>query len=308
MMKNYAMLLLLFLGVVATAQETISFEASEGYTLGTLNTQNGWEVTDDNQGGYLLNQVVTDEKATDGTYAFKNAFEPDFNPQWLPIFGAAKTFDTPKTHEDFVISFDMMVTEANGADFEFTLFGIDANDDFVPVAGIAMEYRGLIYTIDDINYTAFYIEDAAWTPNTWLNIKIEVSDTELKYYLNNVLAHTRSNFTMVDIVGFNMLHNNYGGSAFYDNFIMQTGSLGIEDIVDTTGIRIYPNPVKDVLHVEGITPDQISTIAIYNLRGQKLMESKSMKNINLSTLSEGVYLLNIQTLDNKTHTQKLIKN
>lgn len=302
------MLLLLFLAGITNAQETISFEASEGYTLGSLNTQNGWEVTDNNEGNFLENQVVTDEQSSDGEYAFKNAFEPDFDFQWLPIFGAAKTFDTPKTHEDFVITYDVMVTETNGADFEFTLFGIDANDDFVPVAGIAMEYRGLIYTIDDEYYTAYYIDNAEWTPNTWLSIKIEVTATELKYYLNDVLAHTRSNFTNVDIVGFNMLHNNFGGSAYYDNFTIETGALGLKDIVDTTKLRIYPNPVEDELHIEGLDLEQISNLTIYNLRGQKLMESHAAEKLNLNTLSKGVYLLNVETQDNKTHTQKLIKN
>ena len=193
---------------------------------------------------------MPDEEASDGTYAFKNAYESGFDFQWLPIFGAAKNFDSPKSYEDFTFSYDVLVTETNGADFEVTLYGIDANDDFVPVAGIVMEYQGFIYTIDNINYSAFYIEDATWTPNTWLNVKIEVTASELKYYLNDVLAYTRSNFTSVAILGFNMLHNNYGGNAYYDNFSFESGTLSVDDFEDASALRIYPNPVANELQIK----------------------------------------------------------
>ncbi|QNK77253.1 T9SS type A sorting domain-containing protein [Winogradskyella sp. PAMC22761] len=307
MIKNYTIAFMLLLTGGVFSQETISFETSESYTLGTLNNQNGWEVTEDSDGAFLQNQVVSNEQSSDGAYAFKNSYESGFEPQWLPIFGAVKSFDTPKSFEDFTFSYDVMVTESNGADFEMTLFGIDADDNFVPVAGIAMEYQGLIYTIDNINYSAFYIEDATWTPNTWLNIKIEVTATELKYYLNDVLAHTRSNFTSVDIVGFNMLHNNYGGDAFYDNFSFESGTLGTDDFAKASALSIYPNPVADELKITGIQNEQIAQLAIYNLNGQKLMESTSVDELDVNNLSGGVYMLNVVTVDGKTHTEKLLK-
>ncbi|MDN3491977.1 T9SS type A sorting domain-containing protein [Winogradskyella bathintestinalis] len=306
MIKNYAIGLMLLLTGGVFSQETISFETSESYTLGTLNNQNGWEVTEGDD-GFIQNQVISDEEATDGTYSFKNSYESSFGAQFAPIFGAAKNFDSPKPFEDFTFSYDVLVTEINGADFEMTLFGIDADDNFVPVAGIAMEYQGLIYTIDDIGYTAAYIEDATWTPNTWLNIKIEVTATELKYYLNDVLAHTRSNFTSVDIVGFNMLHNNYGGDAFYDNFSYENGTLGVNDFANASALHIYPNPVADELQIKGIQNEQIAQLSVYNLNGQQLIESTSVDALDVSNLVTGVYMLNVVTNDGKTHTEKLLK-
>ena len=308
MIKTYLVVFVFLIIGKAFSQEIISFEVSEGYTLGTLNTQNGWEVTDDNEGGFLLNQLITDEQATDGLYAFKNAYEPSFNFQWLPIFGAVKTFDVPKTFDNFSFSYDVMVTEANGADFELTLYGIDANSDYVPVAGVAMEYQGLIYVIEDINYGYHYIDGATWTPNTWLNVKIEVSPTELKYYLNNTLAYTDVNFTTSpNIVGFNMLHNNYGGDAYYDNFIISDNALSMDNFSMTSDFQIFPNPVQDELRIQGANLAQISQVSIYNLQGQKIMESETTSTLNVSSLSTGIYMLKIDTLDSKTHTHKLVK-
>ncbi|WP_179349126.1 T9SS type A sorting domain-containing protein [Winogradskyella pacifica] len=307
MIKNYTIAFMLLLTGGVFSQETISFETSESYNLGTLNNQNGWEVSVDSEGVFLQNQVVSDEGATDGIYAFKNSYEPSFNPQFYSIFGAAKNFNAPKSFEDFTFSYDVMVTESDGSDFEMTLFGIDANDDFVPVAGVIMEYGESIYVIDDINYGTVDLEGADWTPNTWLNIKIEVTATELKYYLNDVLAHTRSNFTSVDIVGFNMLHNNYGGDAFYDNFSFESGTLGTEDFADASVLHIYPNPVADELKITGIQNEQIAQVSIYNLNGQQLMERTSVDALDVSSLAAGVYMLNVVTVDGKTHTDKLLK-
>lgn len=52
-MKNiYFSICLLMACTISNAQITISFEPNEGYSLGTLNDQNGWEITDDNQGSF----------------------------------------------------------------------------------------------------------------------------------------------------------------------------------------------------------------------------------------------------------------
>lgn len=307
MIKNYALgLMILFFGFVS-AQETISFEASEGYQLATLNTQNGWEVTDDNSGNFLQNQVVTDEEASDGSFSFKNAYEPSQDWQWLPIFGAAKTFDTPKSFEDFVFSYDVMVTETMGADFELTLFGIDENEDFVPVAGFAMEYQGGVYIISDINYGSDYIDGVSWTPNTWYTIKIEVSATDVKYYMDDVLIYTGDNFTSENIEGFNMLHNNYGGDAYYDNFVYANGTLSNQDFSKLSDINIYPNPVENKLNIQGLDSLELERLSVYNMIGQQLLESTSVENLNVDQLSGGTYILEITTKENKTYTEKFIK-
>ncbi|MEO8934100.1 MAG: T9SS type A sorting domain-containing protein [Xanthomarina sp.] len=308
MIKSYAVIFVLLITGVVFSQETISFEASEGFTLGTLNTQNGWEVTDDNQGGFLLNQVVTNEQASDGVYSFKNGYEPDFGSQWFGIMGAAKVFDAPKSYEDFTFSYDVFLTELDGSNFEMTLYSVDALEDYVPVAGIIMDFEGEIYVVEDIYYGANAIPGATWTPNTWINFKIEVSATELKYYLDEVLVYTDTNFSSMDIHGFNMLHDNFGGDAYYDNFSIVSQDLGVADFKKVSDFRIFPNPVQDVLRIQGDKISKITQVTIYNLNGQKLLKAETAEMLNVSSLSAGVYILKIDTQDNKTHAHKLLKN
>ena len=44
--------------------QNISFENTEGYTLGNINGQNNWSTPIDNN-GFITNQVITDEISSD---------------------------------------------------------------------------------------------------------------------------------------------------------------------------------------------------------------------------------------------------
>ncbi len=285
------------------AQQTISFEASEGFTLGTIHEQNGWEVTEGSD-GFVTNQVITDETASEGTFSFKNANEPSFGDQFFPIFGAVKTFDTPADFNNFTISYDVKANIKLGADFEFTLYAIDAEEEFVPVAGIGIENRGFIYMIKDINY-GFEYAATEWVLNEWTNIKIEVTATDIKYYVNNNLQGTFPNTTSLNILGFNMLHNNYGGDAFYDNFQITTGSLSTSDFAKQN-LALYPNPATNAVSIN--SESDITNVEIFTLNGQKVLESNQPSNIDISVLSKGMYLLKATDDSGNINTSKLLKN
>ena len=53
-------ILLLTASTISFAQNNTSFESKEGYKLGNIHTQNGWEVAEGN-GKILNNQLVSDE-------------------------------------------------------------------------------------------------------------------------------------------------------------------------------------------------------------------------------------------------------
>ncbi|CAM3943403.1 T9SS type A sorting domain-containing protein [Flavobacterium antarcticum] len=304
-MKKVYILLMAVASSFSFAQESISFESSEGYALGTLHGQNGWEVTQGSD-GLIQNQVITNEQASTGTFSFKNAHEPSFDEQWFPIFGAVKTFATPLDHTNLTFSYDVKASAKNGADFEFVLYSIDADDEFTPVAGVGIENRGYIYLIKNDSYGFDYAE-AEWTPNVWVNIKIEISAVEIKYYVNNVLQNTIANFTQLDVLGFNMLHNNYGNDAYYDNFVITSNNLNINPF-ESNSVAVYPNPATDLISIAGPTDTQISQISIYNVRGQEVLKTNVTQNINVSELTAGTYFLKATSTNGATLTKKIIKN
>lgn len=287
------------------AQQTISFETTEGFQLGTLNTQNGWEVTEGTD-GFITNQVITNEHASNGTYSFKNGDEPGFDFQWFPIFGASKTFETPLDHTNLTVSYDVKATALNGSDFEFVLYSIDANDEFVPVAGVGIENRGFIYLIKNADYDFDYAE-AEWTPNEWVNIKIEISATEIKYYVDNVLQSTIANFTQLDVLGVNMLHNNYGNDAYYDNLVITNSDLGTTPFGQNS-LAVYPNPAKDVVSLALPINTEVKEVVVYNVTGQEVLRTNQTENISISELATGTYFLKATTTNGASLTKKILKN
>lgn len=306
-MKNFYVLGLALFSTIAISQEKISFEISEGYELGTLHNQNGWTVTEGID-GIITNQILTDETASDGTISFKNGDEPDFDFQWFPIFGAALEFETPYPNDKFSISYDVKVTEKMGADFEFTLFGKDELDEYYPIAGVGMEFQGNIYVIKSVDYDYDIAEGATWTENEWQNIRIEIEGSELKYYLNDALIYTGENYNPMEVAGFNMLHNNYGGSAYYDNFVITSGEeeMSVTDLA-TTSLNIYPNPVRESLSIQLNKNEKITSAEVYSLTGQKVKSVQNSSNISLIELAQGTYILKVTTENGKTYTKKFVK-
>ena len=98
----------------------------------------------------------------------------------------------------------------------------------------------------------------------------------------------------------------------------QNDQLAIVDFnvlsVDETSLiddfmKIYPNPVQDIINIKITSSDKIEAIKILDLKGSELYidESKTKESvINTSFLSSGVYLLYIKTNTGST-TRKIIK-
>jgi len=75
----------------------------------------------------------------------------------------------------------------------------------------------------------------------------------------------------------------------------------IDDLSSTSyelenDISIYPNPTQNILHIEVKNKQEIEQINIYNLSGLELIYVKENKQqLNLESLSAGIYFLQIQT-------------
>lgn len=86
------------------------------------------------------------------------------------------------------------------------------------------------------------------------------------------------------------------------SFMISLPKLGTSE-VNTTKFEVYPNPTTDVINIE--TKGQISTSILYNMAGQKVLNS-DQKQINVSSLPKGTYILKT-TIDGKDVTKKIIK-
>lgn len=85
-----------------------------------------------------------------------------------------------------------------------------------------------------------------------------------------------------------------------------TATLANESFELENGIAVYPNPVQDELHIQLPSNITINSVSLFNGIGQKVLV-KSNNNFSVSTLSSGVYYVEIETSEGTFH-KKIIKN
>jgi len=100
----------------------------------------------------------------------------------------------------------------------------------------------------------------------------------------------------------------WGNRLFFDNVnLIDNSATGIR-VNEVESIRLYPNPVKDELIIDGVS--KITAIEIYNSIGkrvyQKSFSSETEIKLNLNFLEAGIYMLNIST-ENNSLFEKIIK-
>ncbi|MBL8004460.1 MAG: T9SS type A sorting domain-containing protein [Candidatus Kapabacteria bacterium] len=80
---------------------------------------------------------------------------------------------------------------------------------------------------------------------------------------------------------------------------------GVEE-TESEEIRLFPNPTNTTLSISGNTND-ITSVQILNINGQIVQTSSNKKQVSVSHLSAGVYLVKMTMLDGSIKTSTFIK-
>ena len=75
--------------------------------------------------------------------------------------------------------------------------------------------------------------------------------------------------------------------------------------VGISKFNLYPNPATDIVNIT--MENEVKLVEVYSLQGQKVLTSDK-KQINVSELSQGLYLVQVTDENGTIATQKLIKN
>jgi hypothetical protein len=85
------------------------------------------------------------------------------------------------------------------------------------------------------------------------------------------------------------------------NSLADCNTACITDISENvSNLSIYPNPIKNTLTIEGT----YTSLTIFDMFGKLILSSEYDKNINVSSLADGIYMLNIYT-EKGPQTQKI---
>lgn len=86
--------------------------------------------------------------------------------------------------------------------------------------------------------------------------------------------------------------------SLWDDSILSTN-----EPIGFNTLKIYPNPTSNIITIEH---DDIETIKVFNLSGTLILTKHNTNNINVESLSEGIYLLSIKT-KNGFFSSKFVK-
>jgi len=85
-------------------------------------------------------------------------------------------------------------------------------------------------------------------------------------------------------------------------------NLGVNN-TEIEKVKVYPNPVKDILTIESI--NNITDIRIINSLGQVInsvsLDNSDKLNIDFSNYTKGVYFVNLRLKDGNHIIKKIIK-
>ena len=100
-----------------------------------------------------------------------------------------------------------------------------------------------------------------------------------------------------------------GGSGYLfnvDNFIFSYDETlsNLNYTLNDFKIQIYPNPVTDYLHIDGV--EDLIELSLYDLRGNLIKTETGKSVIDVSNIASGIYFLQIHT-PQKSFMKKIIK-
>lgn len=145
----------------------------------------------------------------------------------------------------------------------------------------------------------------------------EASEWEIMYGLTNNLNDENYIVDSDGETGLQITDLEY--YFFYDVYVRSvcddefnsvwTGPVRSERILFTnenerSDIKVYPNPVKDVLQIESKIP--VANFVLFDLGGKKLLSGDSSQ-LNVSSLPAGNYVLFVKLTDGKVITRKIVK-
>jgi len=88
---------------------------------------------------------------------------------------------------------------------------------------------------------------------------------------------------------------------YLDSQLLSTAEVAFNDV------NLYPNPVKNTLHISKIT--NIKSLEIYSIQGQvMLMQKSQFETVDMSKLSSGLYFVKLTDSANRSNTFKIVKN
>ena len=295
----------------AANAQVISFETSEGYTAGDINTQSNWSTTGYGDGTFIEGQVISTDAFTTGTQSLKLNQEVSVSPQTNPIVGAFYTYPTAIPNDAATFSADLYISEQSATSMSVVFALVDL---------VELKYRTYINFAYD-SYVNVLVQGATpglitaadagfvWQPETWYNVKIQTAGQIVTFFIDGVEIYQGVMPSDGPISEVRFVHDNYDGFAYVDNFRTNDENLSTDNFVSNTNLRHFFNQQNQTLALNS-QDSNLTNVEIFNTLGQNVLTQKlsaQTENISLSNLAAGSYIVKV-AMGDAHKTIKIVKN
>lgn len=286
--------------------QKISFETSEGYSVGSLGSQGGW-TAGLIFGNYDLSNVqITTSKFTDGTKSLALVHDNS----GMAYVELKKDISTFTNYSDVEISMDVLFEKGGGYGYiNFLKLATGGLGD--TMAGITFNYNGKINVYDQVNDVTNAAANPQVIDNQFHTFKIlfKQSTNTLSFYLDNNLISSPNATLGPDFPKALALDfTNQGTNVYFDNIKITniTGLLATSETTTKDDVQVYPNPVVDKINLKSVK--DLQSVVLYDAKGAIVRDFGMIKSssVDVSNIATGNYLLKITT-KNSEFTKKIIK-
>lgn len=208
---------------------------------------------------------------------------PAYSSNWFPMATSVTNWiGTGSNKSVVVVDFG---TDSNGVADSFA-FGIQYNGTITAEQAlqlIANQNPNFTFTVSGNTVSAVSLNSYSGTNSA--------SDT-WKLFNGTNLSNWK---TQSGLSGISLSNNGWLGLSFGKRrpFTPQEASLLSVNSVDfSKNIKIFPNPATDFIQIQ--SDERIISTSVYNLAGQKVLESKE-KTIDIKHIPSGTYILDLTT-------------
>lgn len=153
---------------------------------------------------------------------------------------------------------------------------------------------------------------ATWTTVSNANsYKVYIGTSSGNYNVVNGTSVTTTNYTMTGLSTnttyfVKIVPNSLEDSAFgcSQSSFTTGGTLAVVD-AEKTLVSLYPNPFTNIINLNSV--DNVVSVSINDNSGKLIKIIQPAKELNLSHLSQGLYIINLRMKDGKTQSIKIIK-
>ena len=216
---------------------------------------------------------------------------------------------------------DATSNDNNGALTSFALTGTTSNwlagspVEVAPVIAVQPQDQSVsdtdtsvVFTVTATNVTSYQWEAYDADGDFWFLMDDSYTDPDVSGSTTNTLTISGNNLAFIFDLKFRVVLNGGSDCSIFSNEVVATETLGIPSF-ELDAIKVYPNPTKNVLNISNTLNSNLQ-LSVYDINGRLLLNKncdQEMNTIDISTFSNGMYLLRMKT-DFGVITKRVIKD